>query len=312
MRAFLKIVLILAAVALVAGGSFYFAETRLGPPRSIEKGNAHLDHLEKCLEGITPSQDIDSLNRLFFKIHHQLGFLADDSLLSSEDDDRVKTELVRRYGKVFADWCMQCFQGSVWEKKQLQMMKGRVEMLKGVKTSDKTAVLDGDADLLTRLDSVLTVVKRHADATKLMNRKAAFVSLDHSSNLIEASKVFRQHNLLKNDRELMEGLSALPEKLGKAHYDSLDAHVDHMRQYRWMRSMENVEKLYDRYSEELDDYERNAYRVYGHSYGVGELRSQLKEHMRAARSYWLNQEQPHYNISNNGNGFHLEVVREGY
>ena len=50
MRAFLKIVLILAAVALVAGGSFYFAETRLGPPRSIEKGNAHLDHLEKCLK----------------------------------------------------------------------------------------------------------------------------------------------------------------------------------------------------------------------------------------------------------------------
>ena len=312
MRALLKIVLILASVALAAGGTFYFAETRLGPPRAVEKANAHLDFLEKSMEGIVPTLDIDSLNRLFFRIHHQIGFLDDDSLLACEDSDRLKVELVKRYGEVFTNWCMERFHGSEWEKKQLVMMKNRSDVLKNVKRSDGVLAADADALLLSQIDSVLAVIKRHDAAKKLLSGKLSFVSMSHSQRMMDNVNAYRHHDLLKNDEELMEGLKALPEKMELLHYEYLCDRVDHMKEYPWMKSMENVEKLYDKYLNELNEYEERAYRVYGRSHGVGGLRKQLEAYRKEAEEHWEPETAPERPSENRGSGFHFEIVREGY
>lgn len=313
MRTLLKAILIIATIAGVGGATFYFAETRLGPPRAVEMGNAHLEHLQWRIAQVVPALDIDSLNRLFFQIHHEIAFLDDDSLLDRSDSDRMKGELANRYGPLLADWCMERFHDDVWEGKLLKEMRQRVDMLKGMEKGDGTAVVDADGALTERLDSIRSVVRRHDHALALAKRRIVFESMQKDEELLEAIAAYRRHDLLKNDVALCDSLRLLPRKMEQAHYDYLCERVDHMKQYKWMKSMENVEKQYEKYNRQLEEYDERAYRSYGTFHSVTALRRQLNDHLHAAREYWEEEHRPYTSPTTTpGSGFHFEVVREGY
>ena len=291
MRSFFKILLILSAVALVAGGLLYFAMTRLGPPQTMADDNVHVSQVEAAVKNILASPDIDTPNRYFFKASHLIGFLDENELLSLEESDELKAMMVERYAPLLANWCFDRFNAPTWYGEDLAQMNKSISMVKGVRDSDGAAVLQETMEAEGRIAQVKEILDNYKAARQLTRIKS-YESMDRSMSQIQKSRSYKADPYLSKNIDLMRELDSVPRRLHDAHWNHLVGRVDHMKNYQWMHSMENVDSLVKRYSDALDEYDESARRIYGYHNSVSELRRQLRDYRKEAHDYYYPPERP--------------------
>ena len=284
MRTFIKVVLILAAVVLVVGGSFYFAMTRLGPPHPVENVNEHVRQAKKAIANILSSPDMDMPNRYFFKANHLVAFLDDNHLLSAEESDQLKAEMVDRYATLLAKWSLERFGAPTWYGEDLTKMRKSITMVKAVKQSDGKQVLS-NSEASGQIEQVVDILDDYR-AARSLTRVGKYESVRSSERLIEKASTYKNAPYLSNNVDLRRELDSVPRRLHNAHLRYLEGRVEHMKHYRWMDSMENVDKLYNQYSDEITEYDAVAQNVYGYHNNVAGLRRQLDDYHKEADDYY--------------------------
>ena len=279
MRTFFKIFLLAAAIGLMTVLLVSFAKTRLDPPRTVKIDNPHEDYARTLVKAIGPTVGSDALNRRFFRARHLIGFLDDNHLLSAEQSDVLKEQMMERYTPAYSDWCMRCFKAPTWYAEELKQMKRDIALMRKVTKADGTSIADSDRDMSQRLDDIIQIVARHDSAQKLVRicREMEFDNFDWMSSRIEKGKRFQKDAFLRNNVKLRQQLDSVPVWLEMAHFKKLEFWVHHMKDCMYMDE-EEYDEQHQRVADRLDDYEDRAYSVYGRTHSVSALRRILKEY----------------------------------
>ena len=287
MRALLKITLILAAVALVAGSMFYFAKTRLDPPRFSMGEGDFAALVGRNIKTMSHQRIQDNVDAQLFKTRHLIGFLDDNRLLTTTQSDSLKAVMLSTYTPAFVDWCDHCFHAPTWYDEELKQMRRQIGYVKGVLDSrGKRMLSPGTKDRLM-LDRVSGVVERYDTACQIA-RNQDFVSLDNSRRKMEKVSRYKTDRYLRNNVRLMHDLDSMGIWLEDSHYQHLEARVEHMGQYRWMEEDE-FDALYQKVEGEIDEYDEHAAVLYGRTHNVSGLRRELEEHAEDAKDYYNRQ-----------------------
>ena len=277
MRGFLKVTLVLVAIALVTGSMLFYAKTRLDPPRPVAETHVHADHVRKSIESIAQAYGPDKLRAKLFACRHLIGFLDDNGLLSTEESDTLKYQMLDKYIPAFSDWCLRCFQAPTWYSDDLRQMRRDIKSIRNIRRSDKSRIAPEGSPQSERLDTIAAVLNRY-DAARGMVSKGGdmkFESLNDSEKRINRAKAYRHDFYLKNNVSLVNSLDSVPYWLEKAHYTQLVKWVDNMANCTYMEEDEYDEQ-HNRVLARIDNYEENAYAVYGHSHNVRSLRTQME------------------------------------
>ena len=96
MKTALKVILLFAVIAVVAGSMLYYAKTRLEPPMPIDAGNPHANKAWAYVESVGESRNKTTLNQRFFSTRQLVGFLHDNQLVETEEADRLMVALLQR------------------------------------------------------------------------------------------------------------------------------------------------------------------------------------------------------------------------
>ena len=287
MRALLKILLILAAVALVAGSMFYFAKTRLDPPRFSMGQGQHVMQVGRNIKTMSHQRMQDNVDAQLFKTRHLIGFLDDNRLLTSAQSDSLKAAMLSTYTPAFVEWCDHCFRAPTWYDEELKQMRRQIGYVKGVLDSRGKRMLSSGTKDRSMLDRVTDVVARYDTACQI-TRSHDFVSMDNSRRKMEKVKRYKTDRYLRNNVQLMHNLDSMGIWLENGHYQHLEARVGHMDQYRWMDEDE-FDTLYEKVEGEIDEYDEYAAVVYGRTHSVSTLRRELREHAEEAKDYYNRQ-----------------------
>ena len=277
MRGLLKVCLVLLAIALATGTMLYYAKTRLDPPRAVVETRVHADHVRSSIELIGQAYGVDKLRERFFTCNHLIGFLDDNNLLSIEESDSLKSQMVGKYIPAYADWCLRCFQAPTWYADDLRKMNSDIKRIRGIRRADKTAIAPKGSRQGERIDSVAAILNRYESAKSLVRRGEGmtYESITDSEKRIHRAKAYRRDPYLKNNVTLVNALDSVPYWLEKAHYAQLEKWVDNMANCTYMDE-EEYDQQHNRVMERIDNYEESAYGVYGRSHSVKPLRSRME------------------------------------
>lgn len=285
MKTLLKVFLLLASVALIVGGSLYFAKTRLDPPRSVAVGNPHVAHVGSCIAQIQQAHDDNGLYQCFFRTNHLIGFVSDQGLVTAAESDSLKTAMLQRYVPAYARWCNRYFKVPTWYEGDLRQMRKHAKLVRGVKDSTGKAIAAEGSATGRELDEVMRVLERYDSASYLV-RNTEFVSMQVSESRIARARRLRRDEVLSYNVRLVHQLDSVAYLTEKSHFKYLEERVEHMSQYAWMNGLDNFMALYDKVSAEIDDYEYGADEVYGRSRGVNSLRRRLETYKSEAERHY--------------------------
>ncbi len=288
MRGTLKVCLVLLAIALATGTMLFYAKTRLDPPRAMAESRAHVDQVRNSIERIGQAYGVEKIRERFFACRHLIAFLDDNRLLTTEESDTLKAQMISRYIPVFADWCQRCFQAPTWYADDLRQMRSEIKSVRSVRRSDKSSIVPKGSRRGERLDSVAAILDRYDSARNLVRKGSgvAYESLEKSEDRISRAKAYQRDPILRNNVALVNALDSVPYWLEQAHYDQLEKWVANMANCTYMEE-EEYEEQHNRVMGRLDDYEENAYATYGRSHSVRSLRSRMenyKDEYNAKRS----------------------------
>ena len=310
----------MAAVGTLIGASFYFIKTRVGPPLPVPTTRAHYDHVSRDIGRLNSELPIDSLHKYMFQVTHLVGFLSENQLLDTLECDTLKAQAVANFAPRVAEWGLGVLGNSDWRRKDLDEVYAMIKWVKGISRSNGSCFVETLPSAATRFETIDSVSRLYWRAQKLLKQKD-FVNLDSSSHVMRQAKAYKKDRYLCHNSRLMDDLDTLAARLDRSHFAYLKGRAMHMKDYKWMGSEEEVVGQYEKYTNEMDQYSRNAVELYGNHYAVTQhlsqlssLRDTLSKYHRQGVAYYKELERKReseqiFNIDF-GKGFHIEINRE--
>ena len=279
MKTALKVILLFAVIAVVAGSMLYYAKTRLEPPMPIDAGNPHANKAWAYVESVGESRNKTTLNQRFFSTRQLVGFLHDNQLVETEEADRLMVALMERYAPTYADYCLDHLANTSWGDADMKEFAQQVKVAKSVKTSDGQPAFKQADDAEERLEQLSQVVATYDSAVVLAKGKI-YQSWPNTKRRMARAKRFLNNKYLAGNEQLVEDLDSFRIRVLAAHYGYLENQVGLLDYYGSMNRYE-YDSLYDKVKQEVAIYADSAAIVYGHN---PESVAQLKTDMQAYRA----------------------------
>ena len=287
MKTFLKFILLLAAVFMVAGSLLFFAKTRMEPPTPLEDENLHEKKARACVESMSEANNMKTLNKRFYAARQLLGFLGDNKLISTEVADQLMVEMVEKYVPAFADHSLRRLGETQWDDKVLKEISSLMAAVKGLKTSDKKQAMEkasrNTGEQLGNVEYVVGV----CDSALVLAKGGKYTGWQNAKKRMARADRFARHPILRNNHHLMERLDSFKMRVEESHYDSLvnaARQLDNYADY----SKERFDNIYNNFNQELAHYADSAAVVYGRkSHDVSTLKRNAMETKIEAEGYFF-------------------------
>lgn len=263
MNWFLKILLLLAALAGLVLGVAYYAKSIVEPPMQTEFDNLHLISLQDDVMGLEQHPTNSRADSIFDYTLHAALFCSSEQLITIGQSDTIIEELVNKYTPFFLRGAHEYFEGALWSEKKNVALNDRVQLLKGLRhQTTRKYTLDGD--LKIQVDSVKIIISTYKEAKKLAEN-TDFVSLDDSRNKIETAKDYAKFVYFKNCTSLIRALcDEFPQKLESNHFKHLQDRVNSLASCYDRATFNDV-------AQEIKEYSDHANDVYGTSHTSQDL-----------------------------------------
>lgn len=286
MRTFLKIILLLGAVFLVAGSMLYFVKTRLDPPTPMEDVNLHERKAWAFVESLEGLTNRTTLDNRFFAARQLVGFLGDNALIEPGVADQLKVGMVERFVQAYESHCFARFANSEWEERDIKEVAVQMNAVKGLKTSDgKAAVEKASANIGKKFDKMEKVVCMY-DSAVVLARGGKYTGWANTKKRMERARRWAGNPYLAHNKNIVERLDSFILRLERSHYEHLKDIVGELGNYA-SKDKEEFDSLYDMTERELTRYADSAAVVYGfRSENVTPLRVEAQQYKAWAWSYY--------------------------
>ena len=286
MRTTLKIFLVLATCFAVVGTLLFYVKTRLSPPQPLADDHPHIEMALQRVSNVREGLDESTLNARFFEARHLLAFLGDNGLLTEEESNQLKGDLVERYAPLYADKCINYFRGSYWEDDAIRRMERQIAVAKRLRLADGTCVVECNKEAESRLNGVLDVVCRY-DSAKLLAKGGTYQNWPNTKRRMARARRFMNDEFLGNNEELVQSLDSFRYRLEKSHYDHLGIQVGRLSGFHSM-SKNDFDSLCVEVETEISLYADSARTVYGiEPRRLDSIRSVLRSYKSQAYGYHI-------------------------
>lgn len=265
----IKMILLIVAILLAVGGVMGYYKTIVTPPGKLEFSNQYVNSVKKDIAKVESATTDLALDTSFVGITHEIDFLLSNSLLTNQERNELMESFVTQYVSVYVSSCNLKFSKSVWNENELQKINARISELRGLQTTDKRAVIQGEANSL--LDETRGVIVYYYKA-KSAASVSGYSGLQSAKQRIATAKKYASMSPINNCTSLVSRLKSVPSRLEQAHYAYLVGQVERLRPY-YNYSQTEYGKLVKDILNELEEYKKYARNVYGRASNIAELES---------------------------------------
>lgn len=265
----IKIILLVVAILLAVGGVMAYYKTIVTPPGKLVFKNQHLVSNKNDISKIKSVSSDLALDTAFTMITHELDFQLANSYITSQERTELLESFATQYVPVYVSACKNKFSKSVWNENELQQMKSRISDLQTLKTTDNKVIIQGNAN--SSLKEVWNVIANYYDA-KRAACASGYNGLQSAKQRIANAKKYATMSPLNNCSNLVSRLNSVAARLEQAHYSYIAGQVERLRPY-YNYSQSEYDNLALSISDKLDEYKKNARRIYGRTSDISSLES---------------------------------------
>ena len=273
----IKITLLVVAILLAVGGVMAYYKTIVSPPGKLEFKNQYVNSDKKDISKVKSANTDLALDTTFLAITDELDLQLANSFLTNQERDELLESFATQYVPTYVASCNNKFNQSVWNEKELQKMNSRISELRALLTTDKTVVIQGEAN--TSLNKVHNVIVNYYEAKRAASA-GGYNGLQAAKQKIANAKKYAAMSPINNCSDLVSRLNSVATRLEQAHYSYLANQVERLRPY-YNYSQTEYDNLALSISEKLEEYKNNAKSTYGTVSNISTLESR-------AGSYYSN------------------------
>lgn len=275
----IKITLLVAAILLAVGGVMAYYKTIVSPPGKLEFSNQYVNAVKKDISKVKSANTDLALDTTFVGITHELDLMLANSFLSGQGRNELLASFASQYVPVFVSSCNSKFSQPVWSEAGLKKINARVSELQALQTTDKKAIIQGDAN--ASLNEVHNVIANYYEAKRAASA-SGYNGLETARKRIAAAAHYAAMSPIKNCTNLVSQLNSVPSRLNLDHCDYLARQVGRLRHYD-NYSRDEYYNLALSISDKLEEYKNHARSVYGEAYDISKLESMAGEYYSEAK-----------------------------
>lgn len=256
----IKILILFAVSSLAILCVLAFYHTIVAPPSDVPVYNLHKMDLDSDIHSFKSEETMDYNDSIYSKVICKLDLYEREGFITLEEKDSFTIGFVNEYLPIFKGLCYSKFQASEWKDSDHDAMLNRISHLRNLSVDDgETNVVAANKNhgVLTEIEIVI----KNYRVAKRVSKHQNFYSVEDAKEKIEKAKYYAGLYPLSYCTDLVENLSEVNLRIGKSHYNKLEAGVQGMGRYRNM-NMEAFDALSNRFENQLKEYEAIKY-IYG-------------------------------------------------
>lgn len=222
------------------------------------------------MANLSTTSELDSS---FVATTHEINFMWKDTLLQSTERNELLESFAVQYIPKFVKDCNGKFAATDWSDIVLKQMSKKITQLRSLKTTDGTYVVGGEAN--TSLEKVQNTISNYY-AAKAVVSNTGYTGLSSAKIKIATAKNYASMSPLNNCVSLVNMLNSVPRRLEQSHFAYLVGQVNRLRNY-YNYSQSSYDDLALSISEKLDEYKKNARKVYGCMSDIASLEQRAGE-----------------------------------
>lgn len=263
----IKIILLVVATLLAVGGVMAYYKTIVSPPGKLKFSNQYVNAVKKDIEKVTSANTDTALDKTFKGITYELNLLHSNSFLSDQERNELMEAFAVQYVPAYVSFCHDKFSNPVWNEGELKKMKERISKLQTLRTTDKKIIIQGEAE--ASLKGVSHVIVNYY-AAKAAASASGYKGLESAKQRIALANHYASMSPINNCRDLVSRLKSVSSRLEQAHYAYLLSQVERLRPY-YLYGESEYYTLASSVSDKLEEYKKNARRVYGRASDISSL-----------------------------------------
>lgn len=273
MKKSIKITLLVVAIIAAISGVMAYYKTVVSPPSHLKFSNQYVAAVQKDIDALKNGKTTEGLDSSFVATTHEINFMWKDSLLQSKERDELLKSFAAQYVPLFVQMCNGEFSSTSWNEPTLKHFLVRIAQLRSLKKVDGFAVVDGSDN--GSLNSVQNVVSNYYVA-KAAASHTRYTSLADAKAKIATARKYASMSPINNCVALVNQLNSVPVRLEQSHFSYLIGQVNRLRNY-YNYDQSSYDNLALAISDKLDEYKKNARRVYGRISNISALEQRANE-----------------------------------
>lgn len=263
----IKIILLVVAIILAVGGVMAYYKTIVSPPGKLEFKNQYVNSDKKDISQVKSAKTDLTLDSFYVAITHELDLQLANYFLTNQERNELLELFATQYVPTFVSVCNSKFSRSVWNEGELQKINTRISELKGLVTTEKKIVIQGEAN--SSLNEVHNVIVAYYEAKRIAS-VGGYNGIQPAKQKIATAKKYASMSPINNCTELVSRLNSVSTRLEQAHYSYLAGQVERLRHY-YNYSQTEYDNLALSISDKLEEYKNHARNVYGKASNISDL-----------------------------------------
>lgn len=280
MKNTIKIMVLSVSFATVSTLILIFLNSIMKPPTKEVFSNQYLETMNDFINEFDKCGDITLVNNKLddtYNIFDELYRLYDaNTLLDSTEKIIIKEKFVSTYTPKFASACILYFSHMCWNDDVLSMMRTRNEQLRSL----SPYLYGKDKDIQT----VKQVLFDYDSAVSLL-QKEWVNDMSKESSYRSLTDEYKKKAYLRNNKCLCDTLESSMNRHGRCHYEHLKKRVEKLDSYFELDN-DKYDDLSSAVVNEIENYKKNAEKVYGELLNVDLLEKDAADWYSKAIAYY--------------------------
>ena len=283
MKTTVKIVILLLAVTCAIGGVMIYAKTKVAPPVVASQTNQYKQDVDGLIGEEKSAENAQAEDEVFAKAIDRIHIFAQEGKMDASEADKSLDQFVVSYAPRFLKRCFASFSQSEWRDETHNYMLSQSAIIKGLKHSDGTSVVQKST--IGSLNLVASVISDYRDARRI-SRISAFSGYDNARSAISKARTYANNQYLSNCRTLLNDLNTVKSRLAKSCYNQVLAKVDELANYRRYNKSYYDNTLVPQVDQVVTNYDNKAAAIFGSKENVNALWNRAKAHYNNAMEYY--------------------------
>ncbi|WP_337944174.1 hypothetical protein [Prevotella pectinovora] len=269
----IKITLLIVAIIAAVGGVMAYYKTIVSPPSHMRFNNQYIAAIKSDIAEVVNLSTTDGLDSSFVATTHEINFMWKNTLLQNTERNELLESFAVQYIPKFVEDCNGKFAATDWSDIVLKQMSKKITQLRSLKTTDGTYVVGGEAN--TSLEKVQNTISNYY-AAKAAASHTGYTGLADAIIKIATAKKYASMSPINNCMALVNQLNSVPKRLEQSHFAYLVNQVNRLNNY-YNYDQSSYDDLALSISEKLDEYKKNARKVYGCMSDIASLEQRAGE-----------------------------------
>jgi hypothetical protein len=276
----LKVVILICSCAIAITAITAFIITKAKAPDMPEVKNLHKITLAEAINKFDTSAKESHNEAIYLEVADKFALYRSEEFLTEEEFDSLKVPFMNNYVPIFTAACNAKFSKSVWSSDDHKAMTARIAELKKLYSSALTS------EHLSEFSKIHRIIKTYNDAWNIA-KSTGYSSNDKAKATIKKSEEYLNTSPINNCDALVKKLRALPNAIGKSHYNKVNNLLTSLENYSSMDE-DSWDKLYDNVDKAISSYEEieNSYKFNEYKYTAEALREKKNTIKSSAKSYF--------------------------